>query len=401
MAKKIVVVGSGFAGMWAALAAARLRRQVPEMDVQIVVVSPRPVLVIRPRLYATAFNEMSPDLAALFEQVGVQHISAHVEHIDTTAHTIECKAADGRQIVVTWDRLVLAAGSGLNLPSIPGLSAHSFNVDQIDAATALESHLQSLKALPDNAARNTVVVVGGGFTGIETAAEMPARLRRLFGDECEANVVMLERESTVGPDLGPGPRPIILSALQDLGVIIRTDAAVTAVDANGVVLANGDRIEASTVIWTAGPRANPLTLQVKGKRDSFGRLHVSRDLRVPSAPDIFATGDVAFASTDDEGNHALMSCQHAIALGRAAGHNVMADLLGRPTRPYSQHKYVTCLDLGPWGAVYTEGWERTVHLQGAEAKALKTTINTSLIYPPKGTTEEILAAADPSIPVVA
>lgn len=78
-----------------------------------------------------------------------------------------------------------------------------------------------------------------------------------------------------------------------------------------------------------------------------------------------------------------MSCQHAMNLGRSAGHNVAADLLGHPTRPYRQPKYVTCLDLGPWGAVYTEGWDRQVKMKGAEAKRLKNRINTERIYPPR------------------
>jgi len=88
-------------------------------------------------------------------------------------------------------------------------------------------------------------------------------------------------------------------------------------------------------------------------------------------------------------------------LGRSAGHNVAADLLGQPPIPYSQPKYVTCLDLGPWGAVYTEGWDRQVKLSGAEAKALKTRINTEWIYPPSANRAEALASADPRRIVVA
>ena len=96
-----------------------------------------------------------------------------------------------------------------------------------------------------------------------------------------------------------------------------------------------------------------------------------------------------------------MTCQHAIALGRSAGNNAAADLLGVQPLPYSQPKYVTCLDLGAWGAVFSEGWERKVVLTGKEAKELKTQINTQWIYPPQATRDIALAAADPLIPVVA
>ncbi len=107
------------------------------------------------------------------------------------------------------------------------------------------------------------------------------------------------------------------------------------------------------------------------------------------------------AATDDDGNTALMCCQHALSLGRVAGHNAAAELLGLPTVRYSQPEYVTCLDLGPWGAVYTEGWERQVKLVREEAKSLKRRINTEWIYPPKADREAALAAADPAFVVVA
>lgn len=90
-----------------------------------------------------------------------------------------------------------------------------------------------------------------------------------------------------------------------------------------------------------------------------------------------------------------MSCQHALRLGSVAGHNAVADLLGLPLLPYHQEAYVTCLDLGAAGAVFTRGWNRAVALVGAEAKALKRQINTRWIYPPPADREAAFAAADP------
>lgn len=171
------------------------------------------------------------------------------------------------------------------------------------------------------------------------------------------------------------------------------------VDAQGVTLADGRRIDASTVIWTVGFRANPLTEQVPGERNGQGRLQVDANLKVIGQEHIYAAGDVAYAATDELGNYSLMSCQHAIALGRHAGNNVAADLLGVAPLAYRQPKYVTCLDLGAWGAVFTEGWDRQLKLLKAEAKALKAQINTVWIYPPAADRSAALAAADPLIPV--
>jgi NADH dehydrogenase len=99
--------------------------------------------------------------------------------------------------------------------------------------------------------------------------------------------------------------------------------------------------------------------------------------------------------TDDQGHYALMSCQHAIIMGRFGGYNVAADLLGVPTLPYRQPFYATCLDLGEWGAVYTEGWDRQVVLTHDEGKERKRMINTQWIYPPAANRADALAAGDP------
>jgi len=403
MSQRILVIGAGFAGMWSALASARLLDQVGRTDVEITLVAPEPELHVRPRLYEQNPLGMKSPLQEIFKAVGVQFVQGKVQNIDVARQEVNVigVGADTSHHTIRYDRLVLAAGSRLFCPPIAGLKEHAFNVDQIADAAVLETHLHSLAERPASVARNTVVVAGAGFTGIETAAEMPARLREVLGADEAVTVIMVERNAEVGPDLGPGPRPVIIEALTELGVTWKLGSGVAAVDATGVTLENGERIDAGTVIWTAGARASELTQQIPAERDNFGRLHVDRNLKVKGLDGVFATGDCAYAATDDDGNYAKMSCQHAMNLGRSAGHNVAADLLGEPSIPYSQPKYVTCLDLGPWGAVYTEGWEREVKLVGAEAKALKTKINTEWIYPPSADRAEALALADPRRIVVA
>ena len=105
-------------------------------------------------------------------------------------------------------------------------------------------------------------------------------------------------------------------------------------------------------------------------------------------------------AADDKGNIAAMSCQHALSLGRVSGHNAAAELVGLPMHPYSQSKYVTCLDLGAWGAVYTEGWDREVCMERKEAKELKQTINTQWIYPPEADRDAAFAVAAPDYVIV-
>jgi NADH dehydrogenase len=175
----------------------------------------------------------------------------------------------------------------------------------------------------------------------------------------------------------------------------RLGAGVASLDESGATLSSGERIETETVIWAAGIRAAPLTAQIPAERDNFGRLLVDRELRVPGVAGVFATGDAARAASDDIGNYALMSCQHATRMGAFAGNNAAAELLGVPTKPYHQKAYVTCLDLGEAGALFTRGWERKVEMVGEVAKKTKQEINTVWIYPPRAERAAALASADP------
>lgn len=101
-----------------------------------------------------------------------------------------------------------------------------------------------------------------------------------------------------------------------------------------MTLKNGERIESATVIWTAGVEAHTLTTQIEGERDDQARLRVNDNLQVPMHPDVYATGDTAHARTDDIGNTALMTRQHAIQLGKFAGHDAAASLLDVEPYPY-------------------------------------------------------------------
>jgi NADH:ubiquinone reductase (H+-translocating) len=394
---RIIIIGAGFAGMYAALSAARQReiQGVSPEQLEIALVAPAPTLVVRPRLYEAKPETLTAPLLDVLESIDVAYVQGSAETINTEARTVEIATAKGATKTLSYDRLVVATGSRLFRPNIPGLAQHGFSVDTLDDAVALDKHLHGLAKRPAVNGRETVVVAGGGFTGIEAATEMPARLRDIFGRDAKPRIIIVERNIAIAPDMGEGARPIIEEALRKVGVETRLGAGVASLDQSGVTLSNGEHIETETVIWAAGIRAAPLTAQIPAGRDNFGRLLVDRDLRVPGVAGVFATGDAARAACDDEGNHALMSCQHATRMGAFAGNNAAAELLGVPTRPYHQKAYVTCLDLGEAGALFTRGWEREVEMVGANAKKTKQEINTVWIYPPKAERAAALASADP------
>ncbi len=386
MKQRILIVGAGFAGMWSALSAVRQLDRQGRDDVEVAVLAPQPELRIRPRFYEPDVQRMAAPLGELFAAVGVRFVQGSAQRIDVAGKRVEYRDAEGTLAQLDYDRLVLAAGSGVWRPaSVVGIDA-AFDVDQLEDALRLEAHLHALRDLPDSPARNT---------------EMPARLRAILGEKAALRVIVVDRGAAIGASMGADLSGLIAEASAELGVEWCLGRSVAAVDAEGVTLDDGQRIEAKTVVWTVGVRASTLTGQIPGERDAQGRLHVDRNLKVLGLDDVYATGDVARAATDDLGNHALMTCQHAIALGRSAGNNVAADLLGVEPIPYSQVKYVTCLDLGGWGAVFTEGWDRQVRFVREEGKKIKTEINGVWIYPPAADRAVALAAADPLIPVVA
>lgn len=396
MSQKILIVGAGFAGVWGALGAARVLdgAGVRSSDVEITLISPKPELQIRPRMYEAEPQNMAAPLLPLFDAIGVKFVAGSVDAISVQDKTVSVVSADGKTHSLAYDRLLLTSGSKLSRPPIPGLE-HAFSVDRIEDAVELDRHLDALAKQPASPARNTVAVVGCGFTGIEVATELPKRLREKFGADANVRVVVIGSQDTIGPDLGPNPRPFIADAFEKLGVETVLGSGVVSVDAQGVRTASGQHIEAGTVIWAGGMRASPLAAQVSSHIDPLGRAEVAADLRVPEAPHVFVAGDVARALTDDDGHYALMSCQHAMIMGQFGGHNVAADLLGVPTLTYRQPFYATCVDLGEWGAVYSEGWDRQMKLTHAEGKARKQMINTKWIYPPAPNRAEALAAGNP------
>lgn len=388
MTSRILVLGGGFAGLWSALAAARAR-EMQGADIEVTLLNDTPWHSIRVRNYEADLSDTRVALDKVLAPVGVRRLQGAVTSIDVAKRTVTFEAA-GTSQQIGYERLIFALGSRLARPRIPGLAEHGFDVDTYEAAMRLNDHIAHLPS-----GGSTVLVVGGGLTGIEAAAEMPAKLRAAgIVAPC---VILADHAPRIGSDMGEEAVPVIEEALQALGVERRGGVSVAAVDAGGATLQGGERIEAETVVWCAGMRAHPLTAAFPVERDRLDRLPVDATLKIRGFDAEFAAGDAAAFPID--GIHGcIMSCQHARPMGRFAGHNAVCDLLGRPMLPLSIAWYTTILDLGSWGALYTEGWERKLVSRGARAKRTKELINRERIYPPRsGDRQAILDAAAPTV----
>lgn len=389
--KRIVIIGGGFAGLWAAFSATRLARMHNlENEVEITLINKDQYHGLRPRYYENDLSNTRIGLEEFLTPLCVKLIIGEVANIDHQMQKVFLNSKESHQ----YDKLILATGSRLCTPDIPGLQEHAFNVDNYQAAKRLQIHIESLPA-KDGEGRYTIIVAGGGFTGVEAATEFMGRLKNIAPNN-EARVIVIDR-SKVASRFNQETQTVILNAFKDMGIESMSDVQIKRIAKDHAELDSGEIINTQTVVWTAGMQSNKLTKEFAVELDRFGRLPVDRFLRVQGVDNCFAAGDVAAATTD--GKHmALLSCQHAMPQGRFAGNNAIADLFGKELAMYEQPKFVTSIDLGSWGALYSEGWDQQVVEIKEAAKKIKLFINLDRIYPPSvdNGVEKLLEAAEPA-----
>lgn len=390
--RHLVIIGGGFAGFWSAMSAARRAKEIRKSDgLKITLISKNEYHSIRPRLYEPIVEGMRIPLRNYLDPLNISLVIREVTNIDPKKRSIPLNNGED----IAYDCLILAAGSQLKTADITGIE-HTFNNDTFENASVLDQHLRSLSAagFPTRVSR-TIVIIGAGFTGIETATAMPQRVKSLAQDGIVFEIHLIDRSASFASNYSKEARQYILGQLKEAGIQLHLNEEAERIDAGQIILKSKKAIETNTVVCTTGLEASPLTENFKAKRDELGRIHVDSFLRLPGYDNVFAAGDIAKAMVDDQ-HYAVMSCQHAMPQGKFAGQNAVNHLFGMNLAPYSQPRYTTCIDLGPENALFTTGWERTVQKIGSEAKVLKNEINTQWIYPAP-TMEETLKMSAPEV----
>lgn len=367
----VVIAGGGFAGVWAAIGAAATFEQHGAAGT-ITLVTRDSSLTIRPRLYERMPTGVQVPLAEVLAPLDARLELATIAGADPARGTLALD--DGREL--TYDALVVATGSRLARPAVPGLAEHAHDIDTMASAARLWERAGALLASDRD---RVLAVVGGGLTGIELAAELASEA----GAQARAGtrVLLLDAAPTLAESYAPAARAEILAALARLGVEHVAGRRIAALHADALALDDGTRIATDLVAWTAGLEATPLALEGAPARDPLGRLVVGDDLGIAGQPGVYAAGDAAAIPLGSD-RRAPMSCQLAIPTGGLAGRNAAMHALGEPTAPFAYDGYVTCLDLGAAGAVFTFGWSRELACAGDEGKQRKQLINRTLILPP-------------------
>jgi NADH:ubiquinone reductase (H+-translocating) len=342
MHKRLVIIGGGFAGMKVAQA---LEHTLPP-EWHLTLISQENFITFNPLLPEVVGASILPGhvIAPHRQMVHCTHVCmAQVTEIDIASRTVHYLGEGAGRL--DYDELVLACGTNANLDIVKGMASYALPLKTLGDALFLRNRiiarLEQAELQPDRTARRwltSFVVIGGGFSGIETAGELVdflhASLRfykRLAREDLR--IVLLHSSERLLPEMSASLGAFTLSKMRRLGVDVRLNARAVRVTDRDVHLDLGDIIEAGTVICTIGTQSNPLIDQIPAPKNR-GRLVVNPDFSVPGVEGVWAVGDCAAVVNALDGKVAPPTAQFAEASARQLAANIVAKVNGRPTRPF-------------------------------------------------------------------
>jgi NADH dehydrogenase len=346
MTTRIVVLGAGFGG---AFAAKRLHARLGhDPQVEISLVNRENYFVFQPMLPEVAAGSIEPSQIAnpLRRMLpGVRFYASEVESIDLAKHEVRILGGEGRHLrALPFDHVVIALGTVVDLSSLPGLSDHSLALKNIGDAFYLRNHVIGCLEQADieddeehRRALTTFVVVGGGFSGVETIGELQEMVSLVLPhykniSRQDVRFVLVHAQERILPEVVPGLGEYAAQELRSRGIEILLNARSKAATAEHVFLADGSKIATRTLISTVGNAPNPLlrTLPCPLAR---GRIVTDSTLAVPGFAGAWALGDCA-AVPMGEGQTYAPTAQNAIRQASVCADNIVATLRGGLVKPF-------------------------------------------------------------------
>ncbi|KOG30749.1 NAD(P)/FAD-dependent oxidoreductase [Streptomyces resistomycificus] len=329
MQHRIIVLGAGYTG---ATAAGRLARRLRREDVAITLVNAEADFVERVRMHQLAVgHHLEPrPFGEMFAGTGVELKLAQVTGVDVDRKAVAVVGADGAE-ELEYDTLVYALGSGWNDQGVPGTAEHAHEISGRPGALRLRERLARLDA------GQSVVVVGGGLTGIEAATEIAEARPDLD--------VALASQRGLGDWLSPKGRQHLRKVFDKLGITAHEHTAVTGVEADRVATADGTSIPAAVTVWTTGFAVHPIARATTLEVTDTGRIVVDATMRSVSHPDVYAVGDAALAT--GAGDKPLrMSCASGVPMAWQAADAIAARLTGGKLPNVPLRYFNQCISLG-------------------------------------------------------
>lgn len=347
--KRIVILGGGFGGVYAALHLERLLTG--KSRVEICLVSRDNFFLFTPMLHEIAASDLEitnivNPLRKLLRRVEVLVGDVNELDLPNRRVLIAQRYQEGlRQL--DYDHLVVALGSVTNFYDLPGLADLAIPMKTVHDAIRLRaqvlSRLEAANAETNNLERQsllTFVVAGGGFAGVETVAALNDFIQEVlpfYPNLCHGmcRVILVHSGSIILPELGRDLGEYTKKVLAGRGVEIRLNTRVRSVTPNNVTLSDGTSISSRTLVWTAGIVPSPLIASIPSSKER-GRLVVNQFLQLPDWPNVWAIGDCAFVpDIRNRGKSHPPTAQHAMREGKIVAQNIVAALSGRSLRAFS------------------------------------------------------------------
>jgi NADH dehydrogenase len=354
--RRVVVVGAGFGGLFAA-------RRLARSGLQVVLIDRRNFHTFTPLLYQVAAAELEPEeiaypLRSVFRgQKNLHMVLGEVRRVDLSSRQLEVG-----DVSIGYEDLILALGSTTNFFGVDGASDYSWPLKTPGDAVRLRSHIlecferaQLHSEETGRAPLITFVIVGGGPTGVEFAGALSELIRGPLArdfpslDLSESKVILVEASNSL---LGGFPQHLGMYGarrLRQMGVEVRFDATVTAVGPHSVAFASGEAIESATVVWTAGVRGDPALERWGLPTTRDGRVPVDDTLHVPGDPHVYVIGDSAYV--EQAGRALPMLAPVAIQQGEAAADNILRAASAKPARVFRYRDKGTMATIGRNAAV--------------------------------------------------
>ncbi|HWW01100.1 MAG TPA: FAD-dependent oxidoreductase [Candidatus Acidoferrum sp.] len=343
--QRIIIIGGGFGGV---KCAQTLCSALSPDQAEVVLFDRQNHLVFSPLLAEVVGSSInSLDVVVPLRQLlpGVFCRTEEVHGVDPARNEIGYRAEDGQPARMSYDHLVIACGSVANLNVVPGMADHAHPLKTVLDAASLRSHLveqmEQAEVAADPARRAwhlTVLVVGGGYSGVEAAGEINDLLRssaRYFRNwkEPEVKVMLLHSRDQILPEISPGLRVFARKKMERAGVEMVLSARAASATSEGVGLQDGRFLRGGTIVCTIGSSAAPLLTGLKAAREN-DRLVTEPDMRLKGSNNVWAAGDCACIINAQDAKQAPTTGQFAERQGRQCAQNIVRALRGEATRPF-------------------------------------------------------------------
>jgi len=361
--KRIVVLGSGFAGMQAVIDLERLFRDAP--DYEILLISDQNYVLFTPLLPQIASSQIDPRHIAQ----AVRDVRGHrrFRFLRDTVRAIDLanRSIDAASGAIAYDSLVIALGSRTNYFNVPGAREYTCDFKSLEDSIALRERVLDLcehaDHITDENARRallTFAVVGGGYTGVELLTDLRdflfdyvARHFRTISKSA-IRLVLVEASGSILGGVHPLLRAHAMKRLQSEGIEILYNSRVTRCFEGGIGINQKEDLRAATIIWTAGVRAHEVVEALPGPHDRAGRAQVNEYLQMQDFPEVFVAGDSAVASSEPS---APQVAPVAIAQGKIAARNLAHRERNEPLESYRYVSQGMLVSLGARDAVVSVG----------------------------------------------